>query len=433
MPVENLKDLEQDSKSASWQSDGATLSLLHFADMETNTDLRAPVPVSPQLQSFRNAGAVYSEMLPAVPLAVLTQIESDFSNDSCTTLGKIAAAAAIGFTGAVLLSRSPVLAKSLFAALGIGSSAVALEQGLQFTGAAMAADSEEAQSKLALTGQQSLAKLGADLVETSPALLFGAASGSHLAGKIAALDNLSLSVRNSAEFRSRQLMPEGFHYLSGDTQSIAGLRNAESGGTNLLQAGKNWMTKTPWRGAEDGRFFKLNGSGLKASARIPGTPDAVIMGHRSEQMFHTHESAILPSSGDFNSVYKTGIVAVPKEGVLTFYEGSGKEAELLVSMLKAGRADDAGTAAESLHAKTFSSLVVDPNKELSVHVDMHWNAGQNRLEPSAIRTLDFSDTVNNLSNWQGQLNIRQIESSSEALLKPGMTDLLRKITTSNGI
>ena len=75
----------------------------------------------------------------------------------------------------------------------------------------------------------------------------------------------------------------------------------------------------------------------------------------------------------------------------------------------------------------------DPGKKLSVRVDLRWSAENNRLEPSSIKALDYRDTVNNLSKWNGRLNIGAIESSADALLQPGMTDLLRKLVVKDGI
>ena len=118
---------------------------------------------------------------------------------------------------------------------------------------------------------------------------------------------------------------------------------------------------------------------------------------------------------------------------MTFFEGSATDAQNTIGLAKAGQVKEAVRSASSLHAKTFSTLVLDPRNELSVKVDMLWNPTMNRFEPSSVLTLDYTGTVNNLSRWSGCLNIDHIASSPEALLKPGMTDLLRRMVAKDGI
>ncbi|MBX9689981.1 MAG: hypothetical protein K2X27_24940, partial [Candidatus Obscuribacterales bacterium] len=229
------------------------------------------------------------------------------------------------------------------------------------------------------------------------------------------------------ELRMRQLLPEGFHYFGPGARTLSGL-GAKSE-LDLLKAGQEMLERTPWRGIEEGRFFKLSSpESLKISSRLPGAQTEVIMGRRAANMFHTHESSYLPSSADFNTVYETGIVAVPQKGVLTFYEGSGRQAEALVQMLRKGDSLKAAQAAELLHNQSFKTLIVDPSKELAVGAQLRWNPSANRMQLSSIKTLDYAETVKNLQKWRGQLNIDSIQHSAEALLKPGMTDFLRKIS-----
>lgn len=413
----------------------AELSLLSLSlakGLSSNPDLLKSQEIG-FLRNVNNAAAVYCDLLPGVPAAIATQLKSDLSEHTGATIGTLAESAALGLGTAVLLARSPVLAKTLLFGAGLAGSTLMAGGTLRFTAEAFNADTQDAQSRLSEQARVSLGKLGANLIETTPAMMLGATSGYMLSSRVAALDTLAGNVRDTAELKMRRIVPEGFHYLSPDakTLKLAGTANGE---VNLYAAAEEMMQKTPWRGMEEGRFFKASTqNSLKISARLPGSEDQVMMGRRAEQVFHTHESSLLPSSGDFNTVYGTGVVAVPKRGILAFYKGTGKEAENVIKLLNSGKAEEAAQAAQALHSRTFESLLVDPRNKLAAGVELSWNHTANRLEPVSVRPLDFSETVNNLSKWKGQLNIEALKSSSEALLKPGMTDFLRKITANSGI
>lgn len=428
MPAGDKPEYPQESKSTVGAADLSLLKLSPQPILSKNNELLVPNSVS----GIRNAATVYGQVIAGAPGAVLSQLKEDCSEHTGATLLRVAESAAFGFGSAVILARSPVLAKTLLSMAGLGASAYMAGSTARFTSEAFHANSNEAQSRLSASALDSIGKFGAAVLETSPGLLAGTISGAMLRSRIGTLDKIASSVRDHGEYAIRNHVPERFHYISLDAKTINNL--GSKGELNLLRAGEQMMKETPWRGIEEGRFFKAAGDqSIKMSARLPGSKFETIMGRRSEAMFHTHAENILPTSGDFNSVFGTGVIGVPKSGILTFYEGTGKQAQSLVQLMKAGKMEEAATAMDALHGRSFKSLVMDPAKKLSVRVDLRWNGTANRMEAGSIQALDYSSTIKNLSNWQGRLNIEAIQSSSEALLKPGMTDLLRKIASDSGI
>ncbi len=374
-----------------------------------------------------NLSSVYANLLPELPAAVAGQIKDDFDKRPGQTALKLAESALIGAGTAVLLARSPVLARTLLAVGGVGAGYIAGKGAYEFNQVAFNAGSLREQQELAAGARDSLARLSADLIETAPAFAIGTGGGLLASRKVGSLAAISAGVRDSVELGARRLMPESFHYLGPGARTISGLGSQQE--LNLLKAGEEMMKATPWRGIEEGRFFRVSGKdSIKYSARLGGTESEIMMGRRSEQLFHTHKDKVLPTSGDFNSVYGTGVVGLPQKGILSFYQGSGQEARRVIELFKAGNNQEAGLALEALQARRFKTLVLEPGKELSAGVELKWNAASNRMEPVSIYTLDYESTVKTLSKWKGGLKLESIEKSAEALLKPGMTDLLRKIS-----
>ena len=383
-------------------------------------------------KSVSNLAGVYSNLFPELPSALAAQLKTDLQNPGSTAL-KLAESAAIGFGTAVLLAKSPVLAKTLLAGAGISASALMLGGTMRFSAEAMSANTPDEQARLGISGAQTVGRLTAELLETAPAMAAGAVGGFKLVDKVPTLASLSAKVRDLGELPARRLVPEGFHYLSTDAGTAFMSRRAAGAPAvaaefDILQAAKEMTQRTPWKGIEEGRFFKTAGNdAIKMSARLPGNPDEVMMGRRAQQMFHTHEKALLPTSSDFNSVYGTGVIGVPERGIITFYEGTGREAQRLSALMKTNKTPETALAVREMLDRDFRSLVVDPAKELAVRVDMRWSPAENRMRLNSIQPLDYSATVNKLSKWNGKLNIESMQTASEALLKPGMTDLLRKI------
>ncbi len=412
------------------QSEISLLALVENTRLSSAESLAAVMHTEPSgiKAGLSNIASVYMQTFAAAPGEFANSLSSDFKKPE--TALKVLESTAIGFGTAVLLAKSPVFAKSLLTLGGLGAGTAALGSSLNFSAKAYYANNASEQSALVQTGSKTLGKLSADLLETSPALLAGAYGGLRLTNKFSSLSSISESVKNVAELPARRLAPEGLHYLSTDAQTLKIGSTGE--GANLFQAAQEMVSKTPWRGLEEGRFFKLKSATpeIKLSARLPGNESEVYMGKRAEQLFHTHENHLLPTSGDFNTVYKTGVIGVPKEGIITFYEGTGRQAEAILKLQKSGKLAEFSQAAEALEQQTFKSVVFDPQKQLSVRVDLRWNSQQNGMMPVSIKPLDYAESVKKLSKWKGELNIDALPAASEALLKPGMTDLIRRISGS---
>jgi hypothetical protein len=419
----------QIEKQKATESGDSQLSLLSLSQNRAaslkNAELLSPSEGGLN-KSLSNIAAVYAKVLPEIPAAIGHEIKTDIQDKPGATALRFAESAVIGFGTAVLLAKSPVLCKTLLSGVGIGSSAVMLGSGALFTRDAMYANTKFEQDKLAQSAINSSAKLGAAFIESTPAILLGASGGTMLTSRVAALDAIASSTRNSVEYKTRAIVPEGLHYVGLDAKTFKNIGSA--GELNLYSASEEMLARTPWRGVEEGRFFKVaSENSIKISERLPGERLEVVMGRRGQQMFHTHESEILPSSGDFTSVYGTGVVGVPKQGILTFYEGVGKEAQNAVTLLKAKDSETATAAIEALQRRTYSSVVVEPSKELALRVDMRWDALENRMAAHEVSPLNFADTVKKLSKWNGHFAPSAIESSPEELLKPGMRELISKI------
>lgn len=375
--------------------------------------------------------------LSAFPDAFKSRLAHDFSADAGSTATKMLESAALGLGSAALLARYPVFAKTALAGAGTLAGGYLSYQALNFAARAYSSSSEQERLLLAGSGSKSLAAFSADLIETSPAFIGGISAGTRLSKGIAPGRLPTGGLLESAEIKLRQKLPEGFHYIDLDAKGLK-LPGAAEGRVDLLAAGKEMMKLSPWRGIEEGRFFKLRSTGAKSStgqperhvqmsARLPGKEHEVIMGRRSENLFHTHKESVLPTSSDFNSVFGTGIVAVPEKGLLTFYEGTGKEAQTIVRALKQGKVGEAASLGQALGSREFRSLVLDTEKELAASVALKWHPESNSLLPSSVKPLAFEEGIKNLSNWRGQLNIESLKPSTEALLKPGMTEFLRQI------
>lgn len=377
-------------------------------------------------QGLSNEINVISDLMLQLPSSVGSSLADDWSNHRSDLLTKTAVSAGIGLGTAVLMARSPVLAKSFTAVLGLGAAVGATTYSAGFLGSAWNADTSVERERLAAGASKSLGRFGADLIETTPGFIGGTWAGLSLTNRIAALESVSLRVRESVDFRLRCVVPEKLHYIGPDVRTVSGVSHGK--GVDLLRTAEEIAKTNPWRGVEEGRFFKLNGKGeVKFSSTLGGTTDEVIMGRRAEHMFHTHKDKLLPTSGDFNSVRGTGVISVPERGITTFFEGTSLEAERVLALRAAGKLAEAEQAVASLHGKTFTSLVVDPAKELAVKVSTRWNPASG-LEPVAVRPVGFAEAAQHLRTWDGKtLRLSELSASPEALMKPGMTDLMKII------
>ncbi|MBX9688066.1 MAG: hypothetical protein K2X27_15270, partial [Candidatus Obscuribacterales bacterium] len=137
---------------------------------------------------LHNLAAVFGGLIPEIPAAISKQIKDDFKHESSATFLKLAESAALGFGSAVLLARSPVLAKTILAAGGLGGTYYILNGSARFAGDAYLANTAQEQNALINSGKLSIGKVGANLLETSPALLLGSAGGYSLSSRLGKLD-----------------------------------------------------------------------------------------------------------------------------------------------------------------------------------------------------------------------------------------------------
>lgn len=370
-------------------------------------------------------GTVYADTLSQVPSKLISTLADDIENNIAGTSLKVGIAGGIGIVSAIALARSPVAAKTILSGVGIASSFVAADSALTFSGEALSAETVFAQKALAEQGSNSLARLGADLVETAPAMVAGIKLGLRVSPKFESLNSLANSVQMKLEFPLRKVVPEKLHFVGPDVKSLP-LANGERG-LNLFQAADDLTRSTPWRGIEDARILKVDGAKLKASSRLPGTSQETFIGGRKDYAFHTHESEILPTSGDFLSVRKAGIVSLPKEGVLIFHEGRAMQAEEILKLRKTGNASAAAALQSELESNTMATLVLDPKRELAVGVNLRWSGAENRLVATNAKPVNYNDAVNNLSRFTDRLNIESMQSPTNLLTKPGMSTLLERI------
>lgn len=400
------------------------LSLLELSQSNQKTAdlLDTTLPVT---SSLSRLNTVYADTLRQVPGKVFSTIADDFTNNTGSTAIKLGIAGGIGLASAVLLARSPVAAKTLLSGIGIASTAVAAESTLSFSADAMSAETLLAQKALADRGSSSIARLGADLLETAPAMMAGVKLGLRISPKFESLNSLANAVQNKVEFPLRTVVPEKLHYLGPDSKTVASV-NSERG-LNLFGAAEDIAKATPWRGIEDARILKVQGANLKASARLPGSQHETFIGSRKDLAFHTHESELLPSSADFLSVRKAGIVSVPKEGILVFHEGKAAQADEILKLRKTGNTVAAEALAADLESNTMATLILDPKKELAVGVNLRWSGAENRMIPVNAKPVNYAEAVNNLSKFTGRLNIDALNSPTYLLTKPGMSSLLHRI------
>ncbi|MBY0552622.1 MAG: hypothetical protein K2W95_35395 [Candidatus Obscuribacterales bacterium] len=396
-------------------------------DLELNAALLADVvPQGGLRRNLLNEANVVGDLLARVPGSIGTELADDWNNHRGELLTKTAISAGIGLGTAVLLSRSPVLAKGITGLLGLSAAIGGTAYTGRLLGKAWNADSQEQREDLVASAAKDLGRVGAELIETTPGFIGGTVGGLALTNRIAALEAISLRVREGVDFRVRTMVPERLHYIGPDARTVSGVGNGK-GTIDLLRATEEIAARNPWRGVEEGRFFKVGDGKVKFSSTLSGTTDEVVMGRRAEHMFHTHCDKLLPTSGDFNSIRGTGVISVPKYGITTFFEGTSLEAEHALALRSAGRLAEAEQAVAALHGRTFTSLVVDRSRELAVKVTTKWNPASG-LEPVAIKPVDFTQATQTLRTWNGKtLSLSELGASNEALLKPGMTDLLKAI------
>ncbi len=393
----------------------------------TRTTLLADVlPQGGLPGGFSNEGDAIARLLSKVPSALCEELADDWNNHRGEVWKKSAISAGIGLGSAILLARSPVLVKGVMTIMGIGAAASTTVFGSRFVLSAWNADKEQERELLATSTSKTIARVGAELIETTPGFLAGTGSGIFLTSRVAALEAIALKVRHGVDFRARSLVPESLHYVGSDVRTVCGVGRGK-GTFDLLRATEEVAQYNPWRGIEEGRFFKTGNGKIKFGSTLPGTTDELIMGRRADHMIHTHADKVLPTSGDFNSVRGTGIVSVPKHGVTTFFEGTSLEAENALALGRAGKLAEAEQALQALHQRTFSSLVIDRTKQLALKVDAKWSPTSG-LEPVAVRPVDFSQATQHLRSWNGRtLRLSELSTSSDALLKPGMTELMQRV------
>lgn len=396
-------------------------------DLELRAALLADVvPQGGLRQNLLNEAHVVGDLLAKIPGSIGTELADDWNNHRGDLLKKTAISAGIGLGTAVLMARSPVLAKGVTGLLGL-SAAIG---GTGYTGRllyrAWDADSAAQRENLVSSAAKDLGRVGAELIETTPGFVGGTFGGLALTNRIAALEAISLRVREGVDFRLRSMVPERLHYIGPDVRTVSGVSTGK-GTLDLLRATEEIASRNPWRGVEEGRFFQVGDGKVKFSSTLCGTADEVVMGRRAEHMFHTHSDRLLPTSGDFNSIRGTGVISVPKYGITTFFEGTSLEAEQALALRSAGRLAEAEQAIAGLHNRPFTSLVVDQSRQLAVKVTTKWNPASG-LEPVTIKPVDFTQAAQTLRTWNGKtLSLSELTASKEALLKPGMTDLIKVI------
>lgn len=378
------------------------------------------------LKGLSNETDTLTRLLPKVPGSVGEALADDWTNRRQDVWKKVAISTGLGLGAAILLSRSPALARYLMSVAGVTAGVGATGCAGSFLISAWSADTAVERELLAAGGAKALGRVGAELIETTPGLVAGTAGGIFLTSRVAALESIAMRVRHSVDFRARRLLPERMHYIGTDVRTVTGV--ARPNGTfDLLQATDEVVALNPWRGVEEGRFFKPGKSSIKFGATMPGTADEVIMGQRADHMIHTHADRLLPTSGDFNSIRGTGIVSVPESGITTFFEGTGIEAENVVALRRSGKLLESRQALDALQQRSFRSLVLDQEKQLALRVDTKWNSFTG-MDPVVVTPVDYSQAVRQLRTWNGKgLALSELAPSAHAVLKPGMTDLMRRV------
>lgn len=399
------------------------LSLLSLSEQQKNADL-----LDSSLQTtgvLNRLGTVYADTLRQVPGKLVNTLSDDIEKNIAGTSLKVGIAGGIGIVSAIALARSPVAAKTILSGVGLASTVVAADSALTFSRDALSAETALARKSLAEHGSSSLARFGADLIETAPAMVAGAKIGLRVSPKLESLNLLANTIQSKLEFPLRKVVPEKLHFVGTDVKAVPAVNSEQ--GLNLFHAADDLTRSTPWRGIEDARILKVEGANMKASSRLPGTQQETFIGGRKDYAFHTHESEILPTSGDFLSVRKAGIVSLPKEGMLVFHEGRAMQAEEILRLRKSGNAGAALALQAELESNTMATLVLDPKRELAVGVNLRWSGAENKLVAINAKPVNYNDAVNNLSRFTGRLNIETMESPTPLLTKPGMYNLLERI------
>lgn len=397
------------------ESNGLTLTTLLAADM----------PGARNISGLDNQAAVFGRLIPQIPAAVAETLADDWRNHKGAMAAKIGMAAALGTGSAILLARSPMLAKSLLGLAGLaGGTHAAIGTG-RFAVCAWNADSEAQRNALVADGRRSLGRIGADLLETAPALVAGTRVGIGLTKRFASLDSTALSVRD----KINNPLHERLSYLRGDAKTLTGVSGET--GIDLLKVADDMATRTPWSSVEEARLFRATqNKAVKIGGKVSGTADEVMLGGRFDNVFHTHGSRILPTSGDFTAVNGTGVISIPERGLLTFYSGNGAQAGAVEQMLVRGRTTAAFEAATNLQGQTFRSLVVDKSQGLAVRVDAVW-VDKVGLQPKAVTVVEFDEALKVLQSWDGRrLAIETLTTPAPRMIEQGgMADLLRRLAT----
>lgn len=364
---------------------------------------------------LNNELAVAGKVLPAVPGAVWDELSNDWSNHRGDLLKNVATAAATGLAAGVLFSRSPCLAKAAFGAIGLYQGWGIVSGGGQMLSQAWDAGSDDERQSVSLNITRNLGRAGASFAETMPAAIAGGISGTYIASRSPFIQSNLFALEKQARIST----PESLHYLGPGAQSL-NIAAAE-GRFDLLSLSERMSKAQVWSNLEEGRFFKVAADGQARIGRaLPGTPVETFMGRQSDNVFHTHLDRIAPTSGDFFAARKAGVISVPRRGLTVFYEGLGDQLAEVRTSVNSGSGVPEGIS--------FRSLVLDKQQQLAVRVESLWKP-QVGLEPVRLHALDYSDAVRTLSGWDGgRLNLTQIKSAPQMLLKPGMTELLRQLT-----
>lgn len=350
------------------------------------------------LQGLKNELSVVSGTLSQTPGEFAAKLSEDFSENGLATAQKLIGSLAFGVGTGVLLSRSPVLTKAGLGALGIYGAYEIGSYNLGLLKSAWSASSDLERRQLINMHSKIIGTQAANLFETAPALVGGFAAGSMLTGRSSVLENLALNVRTKVDFPVRKIVPESMHYLGFDSHRLKVA--AADGSIDLFRASDEMAKLTPWRGVEEARLFKLGRDGnLKLSEALPGTARETVLGRRSVNTFHTHERSVLPTSSDYHSTKGIGIISTPSQNTLTFFEGTGLQADRLLSLVKSGDRAAASALETSLHKSPYVSVLVNREAEAAVRITKIWNP-QKGFEISSLEPLNFGQVSSILAKRQ---------------------------------
>ncbi len=362
-----------------------------------------------------NEVEVAGRVLPSLPGAIWSELSNDWATNRGQLVKNVALSAGVGTVAGILFSRSPALAKVAFGAIGLYQGwGLACSTG-QMLSSAWEAGSQADQEAVARNISASLGRAGANFAETMPATIAGGIGGTYIGRQTPFIQNTLFSL----EKQVRMAEPESLHYVGPDSQRL----NIAStpGKFDLLSLSERMAQSQVWPNLEEGRFFQVSPQGQARIGRaLPGTASETFMGRQSDHVFHTHLERIAPTSGDYFAARKVGVISVPRRGLTVFYEGLGDRLAEVRASVNSG----AGVP-ENLN---FRFLVLDRSKQLAVGVESMWSdhAG---LEPVGLQPLHYRDTLKALSAWDGgPLKLAAIKGAPQALLSPGMTDLMRQLT-----